>query len=137
MTNTHSGVELGSPEGLVELRQIDGMGRGVIAKKAIPAGKVLGRAETIEISPADDALIEKSIVYNYVWQHRSKSDWSLLPFGWISFLNHSRTPNCRAVWFEADTGWVIELVTARAIEPGEQLFIDYGCTDEELGFSPV
>jgi hypothetical protein len=121
---------------MTDIRVAGRMGRGVYACRYIPAGTLLGQFAAIEIGPRDQAAIERTVLNAYLWQHKQKPEWGLLPFGWICFLNHSRMPNCETHWLETPAGWLAELRSLRPIAENAQLFIDYACSDEELGFMP-
>lgn len=46
--------------------------------------------------------------------------------GLVSLLNHSREPNCEVYTVGTKKDAWLELHTTRAVEAGEELFIDYG-----------
>jgi SET domain len=121
---------------LVEVRDTGSIGRGLFLTTEAHAGLCLGKFESIEIPAYESQIIEKTSLGAYVWEHKSKADWLLLPFGWINFINHSRFPNCAARWIETSSGWQIALYCLTDISEDAQLFIDYGCEDAELGFAP-
>jgi hypothetical protein len=121
---------------LVEVRDTGSIGRGLFLTIEVLAGHCLGKFESIEIPAQESSIIEKTSLGAYVWEHKSKSEWLLLPFGWINFINHSRSPNCVARWTESSSGWQVALYCLTDISEDTQLFIDYGCEDSELGFEP-
>ena len=121
---------------LIDVRDTGLIGRGLFLTTNVRAGICLGKFESIEIDAQESASIEKMSLGAYVWEHKSKSGWLLLPFGWINFINHSRRPNCVARWTEKSSGWQVELYCLSDIAEDAQLFIDYGCDDSELGFAP-
>ena len=72
-------------------------GRGVFATRPFAAGEALGSNEN-----DDDVIL-------------------LLGYGML--YNHSSEPNCEYI---QEAPRVIMFQTLRAVEPGEELFIDYG-----------
>lgn len=89
----------------------------------------------------------KQLILNYCFGHR-KSTVLLCPYTSPSaYINHSRKPNARIVWADEQTpnhnsdwlvkdvgflkqqeaiGLSIDFVATRDIQPGEEVFIDYG-----------
>lgn len=131
---SHNLATLDEIDSHIAVRSAGRMGRGIFAAKSITAGRLLGDFFSVEIDPIESTALLHTPVNWYVWEHRLNPQASLLPMGWISFLNHSRSPNCRVIWQQTQIGWKAEVWSTRPITSGEQLFIDYGCPDSELGF---
>lgn len=115
-------------------------GRGVFADAPITKGDLVERSPVLIIPAADRAAIDATIVFTYVfmWEHDTTEEdlyrhegRSAIALGFTSLLNHSYTPNCEFIRHIDDL--VIDLVALRAIEPGEELTIDYQMT---LWFTP-
>lgn len=102
-------------------------GLGVFAVKPLPAAASLGRVRG-KLHPGADYGSEYCIELDMAL--------SLEPHAPFRFLNHSCQPNCELVLVTPEEDpdssgrpeiWV---ETLRAIEPGQQLTIDYGWTAE-------
>jgi hypothetical protein len=115
-------------------------GRGVVTEAAIAAGTLVERSPVLIIPEPDRAATDGTIVFTYVfmWEHDTTEEdlyrhtgRSAIALGYTSLLNHSYTPNCTFIRHIDDLA--IDLVAARAIEPGEELTIDYQMT---LWFTP-
>ena len=104
---------------LVQIGQTH-VGRGVFARRRLKADLVLGeiRGEILDDHPEDSS---------YVMELPSSK--LLEPAAPLRFVNHSCEPNCEIFYWEAQPGEIQEdrlwLQTIRAIEPGEELLIDY------------
>ncbi|MDX2288650.1 MAG: SET domain-containing protein-lysine N-methyltransferase [Hyphomicrobiaceae bacterium] len=106
------------------VESVSGMGRGVFARCAIVAGEVLGTFHTIHVPAAEVNAGAASTLAHY-WFLDDADGSAFVVLGFIELLNHSRRPNLERRWLLTETGWQVELFALRAIEPGEQLMIDY------------
>ena len=115
-------------------------GRGVFADAPIAKGDLVERSPVLVIPAVDRAATDATVVFTYVfmWEHGTTEQdlynhegRSAIALGFTSLLNHSYTPNCEFIRHIDDL--VIDLVALRAIEPGEELTIDYQMT---LWFTP-
>ncbi|MBI2705896.1 MAG: SET domain-containing protein-lysine N-methyltransferase [Actinobacteria bacterium] len=93
-------------------------GRGVFARADHKAGKVLW-TDPVLLVPVDEL---EGIVSWYVveWDE----DHSALVLGRTSFLNHSHKPNAELQVDEHEQA--VSVVAIRAIQFGDEIFIDYG-----------
>lgn len=107
----------------------------MLAEQPIEAGKLIERSPVVVVPPGDRAAVDGSAVGNHIfmWEHGSVGDdlyrqdgRAAVALGCISLVNHSSTPNCEFVRHIDEL--MIDLVALRAIEPGEELTIDYGMT---------
>jgi len=115
-------------------------GRGVLADGPIAAGTLIERSPVLIIPPGDREAVDRTIIFTYVfmWEHGTVEEdlyrhegRSAIALGFTSLLNHSYTPNCNFIrQIDAE---MIDLVAARDIADGEELFIDYQMT---LWFTP-
>lgn len=107
----------------IEWRRVPGKGRGIFARRAIPAGA------TIEVAPlskfpgeisAERRRTEPGWEHVFTWEPGvSAHVWGL-----VALYNHSPDPNVRVDdGPEADTAMVVAL---RDIAAGEELCFDYG-----------
>jgi SET domain-containing protein len=115
-------------------------GRGVIADAPIAKGALVERSPVLIIPDADRRAADATIVFTYVfmWEHGTVEEdlykhqgRAAIALGFTSLLNHSYTPNCEFIRHIDDL--VIDVVALRAIDPGEELTIDYQMT---LWFTP-
>jgi SET domain-containing protein len=115
-------------------------GRGIVAEDRIAEGELVERSPVLVIPHADRAAADATIAFTYVfmWEHGTVEEdlyrhegRAAIALGFTSLLNHSYTPNCEFIRHIDDL--VIDLVALRAIEPGEELTIDYQMT---LWFTP-
>lgn len=112
----------------IEVKRITGKGRGVFARRRIPAGTVFEQVPVI-VLPDVEVLeaAEHSVLANYVF------DWGrgtvALALGFGSMYNHSYSPNARY----DDEGRQTKVFTAlRDIESGEEITINYNGHEEDL-----
>jgi hypothetical protein len=115
-------------------------GRGVVADAPIATGALVERSPVLVIPHADRGAADDTIVFTYVfmWEHGTVEEdlykhegRAAIALGFTSLLNHSYTPNCEFIRHIDDLA--IDLVALRAIDPGEELTIDYQMT---LWFTP-
>ena len=113
--------ELRSPADMPEGLEIkDGpYGRGVFATRAFAAGEALEHCPTLEL-PGDEVVGQLG---DYVFGSNENEDDVILLLGYGMLYNHSSEPNCEYI---QEAPRVIMFQTLRAVEPGEELFIDYG-----------
>ena len=93
-------------------------GRGVFAAQRFAAGDEVEVCPTLEV-PEDSVV---GLLGDYVFGSGSESS-ALLLLGFGMLYNHSAEPNVEYV--EAGES-AVAFVALRAIEPGEELTIDYG-----------
>jgi len=96
------------------------VGKGVFARRRIPAGTVLGevRGEILDDHPADSSYVMEL-----------PGGRLLDPATPFRFVNHGCDPNCELFYWEAEPGAREEerlwMQTIRPIEAGKELLIDY------------
>ncbi len=107
-------------------------GRGVFTSENIPANTVLEISPVIVFSVADRAAIEKSKLYNYIFEWGASHKKGALGLGYISMYNHDYAANCE---YEMDfDGEMMTIRTVKAIKKGQELCINYNAdpNDETL-----
>lgn len=105
----------------VEMKPSPVHGRGMFAKIRIKAGKVIETAPLIFIKRERD-LTDDSIVRRY--DLRLEGENSAIMLGYGSIYNHSDYNN--AIWYYQGDLLFVEAV--RDINPGEEVFVNYGPT---------
>ena len=115
----------------VEVRNIRGKGRGVIARRPIEEGEIIERVPVIVIPTdqiGDDPGRRVLAGYVFAWGQGTLA----LALGYGSLYNHSYEPNAR---YEALGGRTKIFVALREIAAGEEITINYN--GEPSDRSPV
>lgn len=114
----------------LEVRSVQGMGRGVFARRAIARDTAVLRDCTLAISPQDKAMLLQTRLDDYYFE--DDSGGAFLVLGMSSLLNHSfLAPNVEQEWEETPEGMVIVFRALRDIKAGEQLFFDYEFREDD------
>jgi len=99
------------------------MERGVFTSKAIKKDAEIERSPVIILNQTERKLVEKTLLYNYIFEWGPKSLQCCVAFGFVSVYNHSYTSNCEyEMHFSEKT---ISIKTIRHIKAGEELFLNY------------
>ena len=110
---------------LVEIRDAEGMGRGVFAVSHIPADTLLCSNPVVLVP--EDQCPKGSVLHAYVflWSAVMEDGLGLnaIALGLGTMTNHSHSPNV-IVYFDRNPDRV-DFYALRDIEPGEQLTHDY------------
>jgi SET domain-containing protein len=100
-----------------------GRGRGVFTDEPIAEGTYVEVSPVIVFGADDRQRIDQTILYNYIFDWNTASGESCMALGYIPIYNHSYTANCD---YEMDhDAQIIRIKAVRAIEKGEELFINY------------
>jgi len=101
----------------------ENMGRGVFSSEAIAADVVIEISPVVVLSAADRALVEKTLLHDYIFEWGKNNKECCMALGYIAMYNHSYSSNCE---YEMDFATeIITIRTVRPISPGEELFINY------------
>lgn len=109
------------PSDLIEIRRSEGRGRGVFARKLIPAGTVIERVPMLVFS-AEEIHIEgqPTTLYHYCFEWGKETVAIALGYG--SIYNHSYSPNARY----DDIAQRTKIFSAiKDIQAGEEITINY------------
>jgi SET domain-containing protein len=99
------------------------MGRGVFTLKSIAADTVIEVSPVIVMSKAEREFLDKTLLYNYIFEWGKEKERCCMALGLIPIYNHSYESNCEYFMdFEKDT---ILVRTVRKIDKGEELTINY------------
>lgn len=99
------------------------MGRGVFSSENIAAGTVVEQSPVIVMSTADRALLDQTILHDYIFEWGPDLNQCCMALGYIPLYNHSFNSNCE---YEMDYDYnLIKVTTVRDIVAGEELFINY------------
>jgi len=108
-------------------------GRGVFTTESIKKGTLIEIAPVIVMNAADRINLEKTLLYDYIFEWGEDQKSAAVGLGYISIYNHAKQPNCiYEMDFEFET---ITIKTIKDIEVGEELFINYNA--DEDGVDPV
>ena len=122
-----------NPEDWIEVRASGIHGDGAFARRAMPAGQVIGSYGGKRYSAEQIASRDWDVALTYVF---GLSDGSVIDGSEngnaTRHLNHSCEPNCAAMEIWDDSGHLqIILKTLTPVASGEELFLDYAlCVDE-------
>ena len=98
-------------------------GRGVFTTQAIPKGQVIEISPVVVLSAKDRKHIEKTDLFNYIFEWGKSRKKAAVALGYISVYNHSYNSNCE---YEMDfDDKTISIKTVRTIAKGEELSINY------------
>jgi len=121
----------------LEVRDLPGKGRGLVAVDDIPAGTLISTAPVLLLPPDDRERVSHTRVRDYYfwWEDapaetqagpESDGAWSAaVALGPISVCNHARPANARFEIRRAER--CIDLYAATDIRAGAEITIDYDC----------
>ena len=99
-------------------------GRGMFTRKSIEADKIIEIAPVIVMNENDRKFLDQTLLHDYIfeWQPEGAS-MCCMALGYVPIYNHSYESNCE--YFMNYEDQTIFIKTARAINPGEELTINY------------
>jgi len=110
----------------LEIRMVEGKGRGVFTTKSIKKGALVEVAPVIPISNADYEMVSYTEIGSYLFT-LGETKRSVLALGYASLYNHAGDLNNCEYFTNAR---VVKIFACRNIKAGEELTIDYGWPDE-------
>lgn len=106
----------------LDVRELGGKGRGVVAATAIRAGELLEVAPVIPLR-SNDQPDRSSVLFDYPFRWDDPPFVEAIALGVLSMVNHSSTPNAD---FEPDiANKVVRLFAISDIAAGEEITFDY------------
>ena len=109
-------------EGLY-IEKSNGKGRGVFTKQNIPANTIIEISPVVVMSAEERTLLDQTLLHDYIFEWGKDSKQCCMALGYVPVYNHSYGSNCE---YEMDfENEIIKIKTIRAIEAGEELFINY------------
>lgn len=109
------------PESSWEIKEVEGMGKGVFAKRDIPAGTVIGDYIGKILRPEEENDVDNEGHFYLMYYHDRASVYPDLKKPGIHLLNHSCAPNC---WMYTYKGHTL-FFAIRQIFKGEELTVSY------------
>ena len=104
-------------------------GRGVFTSKNIKKGTIIETSPVLVLTEKERKILEKTILYHYVFEWGNDKKKAALALGNISLYNHSYNSNCE---YEMEFGKKIMTIRAvKNIKKGEELFINYNATPDD------
>jgi SET domain-containing protein len=99
------------------------MGRGVFTRSFLKPNTIIEISPVIVMSAKDRELIDQTLLHDYIFEWGKKRQQCCMALGYIPLYNHSYKSNCEyEMNFKKQT---ITVKTVKAVEPGEELFINY------------
>lgn len=100
-----------------------GKGRGVFTNSDLDPMTTIEISSVLVLNAAERAAVEKTALYNYIFEWGKENEQCCVAWGYISMYNHSYASNCEYYMdFENSS---ITVKTVRAISKGEELTINY------------
>jgi SET domain-containing protein len=101
-------------------------GRGVFTSKNIPEGTVIEVSPVIVLSAAERKIVEKTKLFDYIFEWGNSKRLACVALGYISLYNHEYSSNCE---YEMDfEEKIITIRTVKAIKKGAELSINYNAS---------
>ena len=98
-------------------------GRGVFTKQPIPANTIIEVSPVIVMTAEERINLDQTLLHDYIFEWGKDSKQCCMALGYVPVYNHSYRSNCE---YEMDfDNEIIKIKTIRAIEAGEELFINY------------
>jgi SET domain-containing protein len=98
-------------------------GRGVFSTETIELGTTIEISPVLVVNPGERALLEKTLLYDYIFEWGDDLLSACVALGYLSIYNHSYTANCI---YEMDfDNATISIITVKPVIAGEELFINY------------
>lgn len=109
----------------------EGRGRGVFTSEPLEAQLLIEVAPVIVMSREDRLLLDQTLLHDYIFEWNPAAKECCMALGYVPVYNHSCPSNCE---YEMDyPAALIRIRTTRAINAGEELFINYnGNFDDPL-----
>ncbi len=107
----------------VYLKDTMSKGRGVFTSQDIPAETTIEISSVLVLMPDERAHVEKTILYDYIFEWGEEGLECCVAFGYVSMYNHSFEANCE---YEMDFEQrIITIRTREPIKAGSELTINY------------
>jgi len=107
----------------------DSRGRGVFAGEKIAAKTIIEISPVLVLSEKDRVVVEKTELFNYIFEWGARRKKACIALGYISLYNHAYNANCE---YEMDfDSNLMTITTVKSIKKGEELFINYNAVADD------
>lgn len=104
-------------------------GRGVFTSEDIPEGTTIEVSPVIALSPEEREHVEKTELFNYIFEWGEGYTGAAVALGYISMYNHSYHANCV---YEMDFGNVeMRVRTVKPVPKGSELTFNYNAEPDD------
>lgn len=104
-------------------------GRGVFTSEDIEVGTTIEISPVIALSPEERQHVEKTELFNYIFEWGEGYTGAAVALGYVSMYNHSYHSNCiYEMDFENEE---IRIRTVKPIKKGEELTINYNAEPDD------
>jgi len=123
------------PPKKIEVVDIKGKGRGVVATKNIKKDEIIEYCPIVFISEKEAAFFEKektNLKFYYLFQYAINKKCVMLGYG--SLYNHSKNPNADVDYDTKNPKNYLIFEAIKDIKAGEEVLIDYEFDDDKEEF---
>jgi SET domain-containing protein len=107
----------------------DKRGRGIFSTEKIDPGTVIEISPVLVLSAKDRKHVEKTILFDYIFEWGKKRKKACIALGYLSIYNHAYDANCE---YEMDyEAKLMSIKTVREISQGEELFVNYNAVADD------
>lgn len=111
------------------IKDSEGKGRGVFTTKKIKSQTIIEQSPVLIFPVKETEFVEKTLLYNYVFEWGLNKKKRALGLGYISMYNHSYDANCIYEMDYIDN--ILTIITIKDIKEGEELFINYNAIPDD------
>lgn len=104
-------------------------GRGVFTNEPIATNTIIEISPVLVFSKAERMLLEKTGLYNYIFEWGKSLKKAALGMGYLSMYNHDYNANCEYL-MDFDNA-LMSIRTVRKIRKHEELYINYNATPND------
>jgi SET domain-containing protein len=99
------------------------MGLGVFARTSMKKNTLIEISPVLVMSKEERIHLDQTLLHDYIFEWGEKGEECCMALGYVPIYNHSYHSNCE---YEMIFGKkLISVKTVRAIDQGEELFINY------------
>ena len=106
------------------------MGNGIFTSEPIKANTIVEVSPVIVMKHTERKLLDQTLLHDYIFEWGNRRKQCCMAMGYVPLYNHSYDSNCE---YEMEFDKEIIVVRAvRNIEKGEELFINYNGTYNDV-----
>lgn len=104
-------------------------GKGVFTSEDIPVDTIIEISPVIELTPEERAHVEKTELFNYIFEWGDEYKGAAVALGYVSMYNHSYHASCvYEMDFEENE---IRVRTVKEVKAGEEVTINYNADPDD------